>query len=116
MCRHTNSGEKVISEREIRLMMPGKHNESVIRQALKKTVIHNIDVETITFIQCTAIGNLGHCLNQDCATITIRLTQLWRNALASVKISSVLRLVYQRQLHRLVRGRQQIRHVTNAWR
>ena len=24
---------------------------------------------------CTAIGNLGHCLNQDCATITIRLTQ-----------------------------------------
>ena len=23
--------------------------------------------------QCTAIGNLDHCLNQDCDTITIRL-------------------------------------------
>ena len=44
---HTDSKEKVLVDQEIRLMVNGKHNEPVIRQPIKKTVVDNIEVETV---------------------------------------------------------------------
>ena len=57
MRSHTDSGEKVLSEREIRLMVNEKHNQPVIRQAIKTTVVDDIEVETAAiFIEELGFG------------------------------------------------------------